>query len=471
MNKKIMLGVGALVMALTVGLAACNGGNGGNGGGGGGNQLEDARLPRTPNFGSGAAVHDPSVFKDDDGTYYAFGSHFAVAKSDDLITWSQVQGDCQNNPAGNKLFGGKINEVLADTIAALNVQGNLDAWAPDVVKHGNKYYMYYSVSTFATNRSLIGRVEATNVTGPYSNNTILLKTGNSGEPNAIDPNIFTDKDGKMWMIYGSHFTGIYTIELETSGDKFGLPKYEGIGDHLWASWKEVVEGPYMFYNPDTEYYYLMTSYGSLSSNYNMRVVRSKTPDGGFEDILGQTPASTANEYVGNKLAGNYQFAGDGAHVAMGHNSVLVEDGKYLVVTHVRDRVDGMHHLEVHQLFFNEEGWPVLSPNRYAGETLGKIKAENVIGNYDLILHSEGVSADIVSSEKYTFMKDGTVMKGADEAGTWELTGDYYITVTLGDDEYKGVVAPSYIEYNGAAGYTITATLDDGNALWANPVKG
>ncbi len=462
MKKHSLLALGALVMALAVGLAAC--------GGDGGKKSDPATLPSQPDYGSNVAVHDPSIFKDSDGTYYAFGSHFAVAKSNDLIKWTQVQGDCQNRPADNALFGGKPSEVLSDTIAALKLTTVLDAWAPDVIRHQGKYYMYYCVSTFGTNQSVIGRVESDSVTGPYSNNTILLQTGKSGEPNAIDPNIFTDKDGRMWMVYGSAFAGIYTVELENSGDRYGLPKEEGdIGERIWKGWGTVVEGPYMFYNAETDYYYLMTSYGDLNTNYNMRVVRSKTPNGGFEDILGKDPSVEANAFVGNKLAGNYQFDGGEVHCAMGHNSVLVEDGKYLVVTHVRNALSGMHHLEVHQLFFNEDGWPVLSPNRYAKETLGKVTASDVEGTYDLILHAAEVSSTIVKSEEYTFATDGKLTKAGAEVGTWELSGDYYITVTIGDNEYKGVVAPSYIDYNRKAGFAITATLDDGNALWANPV--
>ena len=48
------------------------------------------------------------------------------------------------------------------------------------------------------------------------------------------------------------------------------------------------EGPFMEYNPDTGYYYLWVTYGGLTATggYNMRVFRSKNPDGPFYDAAG-----------------------------------------------------------------------------------------------------------------------------------------------------------------------------------------
>ncbi|MBR2913340.1 MAG: hypothetical protein IKC40_05420, partial [Oscillospiraceae bacterium] len=35
------------------------------------------------------SVHDPSIFKDADGTYYVFGSHIDAAKTTDLQNWTR----------------------------------------------------------------------------------------------------------------------------------------------------------------------------------------------------------------------------------------------------------------------------------------------------------------------------------------------------------------------------------------------
>src|SRR5882672_4532448 len=36
------------------------------------------------------AVHDPSVIRADDGTYYVFGTHLAAARSTDLMNWQYI---------------------------------------------------------------------------------------------------------------------------------------------------------------------------------------------------------------------------------------------------------------------------------------------------------------------------------------------------------------------------------------------
>ena len=461
MNKKLLLGVGTVVMALTIGLAAC--GEGGTTT----TNVPAAIKPRSGGFNN-VSVHDPSIFKDDDGTYYAFGTHFAVASTKDLIKWNQLAGD------GNYqyLYGNNDwKTVLSETVEYVQPDGINSTWAPDVIKIGRKYYMYYSLThAFGSNWSAIGRVEADNVTGPYSNNVVIVKsTQGGGNPNAIDPTVFWDNDGKLWMVYGSDFGGIQLIELNNSGADVGLPKEGAEQIKLWAGGGNNAEGPYIFYNSETKYYYLMCSYGSLSSSYNMRVARSKKVDGPYEDINEDEVEFSSKG--GNKLAGNYHFAGDSQNVALGHNSVLKEGGKYFVVCHVRDRVEGAHHVEVRQLFFNEDGWPVLSPNRYAGETIGKVSEAEFAGDYDVVIHTEGITANVQPSEVFTFAANGTVLDASgEEVGSWKLKANhYYITFDIYETTYKGVVAPGWCNYQNKAVFSITATSEYGNALWANPV--
>lgn len=469
MNKKYVLGLSAVALSLVLGLAAC--------GGGGGETVKDASLPGYTQFKSEVAVHDPSVFRDDDGTYYAFGTHYAVASSKDLVSWSQLARDGQ----WQFLFGNStsnLGDILTETVSTLQLSGEIDVWAPDVIKIGKKYYMYYSITkAFGGGTSAIGRVEADKVTGPYKNDVLIVNsTQQDGESNAIDPTVFYDNDGRLWMVYGSAFGGIRIIELNKSGSKVGLPKQEGDkGELLWSGSGNNAEGPYIFYNKTTGYYYLMCSYGSLMTTYNMRIARSKTVNGDYEDITGAVMRKSSTG--GNKLAGNYQFAGcSRGYAALGHNSVIVEGGKYLVVHHIRERegTDGVtagHHLEVRQMYFTENGWPVLSPNRYAHETIGTYDAaKEVPGDYDIVEHLPGITIQFQESVRYTFTEDGKITKEGAEVGTWETSGTYYIDITLNGTTYEGVVCPGWIDYLGQADFSVTATSQKGNALWANPVK-
>ena len=439
-------------------------------------------LPSAPNYGSNVSVHDPSIFKDDDGKYYTFGSHFDVATSTDLMRWTQAWSG-GNDAKAARLYGSNPTwqTTLATAFQHVGVDGDnrppASTWAPDVIKLNGKYYMYYSLSTFGSSKSYIGRVEASSVTGPYSNSVEVVKTpGSGGTPNAIDPAIFYDKEGKLWMVYGSFFGGIYIFEMETSGTRIGLPK-SGQGTYGKRVWNgsNGPEGPYIFYNPTTDYYYLMVSHGSLSTDYNMRVARSKNPDGPYLDIRNRD-ATTTNA-SGNKLAGNYKFAGASrGYAALGHNSVLKENGKYFVIYHTRylsgtSDVSGNHNQFVNQLFFNKDGWPVMAPNRYAGESTGRVDAGDVLGEYDVVVHTPvGNSVTFINSSVYSFADNGNLMKDGAVSGSWSRTGDYYFSVTINNAVYNGVMVPQYNNDLGYAELSFTGVSSEGTSVWANKKK-
>ncbi len=487
-NKLFCLGLVALMAVSAAALAACGDGEG------------DGPAPVTPTARgtlvptetyvmpeeadavyrtTNVAVHDPSVFYDEaTKKYYAFGSHFAVASSSDLVEWKQEVSDNEDD----KLFTGGVKQAMPETMQRASNQS--DAWAPDVEYYNGKYYMYLAFTQqMYTDKSVMSRVEADNVLGPYSNEKIILESVSSeaaqsgaNKPNCIDNELFYDKDGRLWMVYGSFFGGIYIKELNNSGSNWGLPKESGLNDWGKLIWKggysEGVEGPYIFYNALTDYYYLMVSEANLFSNYNMRVARSKSPDGPYVDITGKDVAADGQ---GNKIAGNYKFARAGAengYIAMGHNSVVQDaTGRWFVVYHTRRIVEGGHNLMVNQLYFNEAGWPVMAPAAYVGEKFGLITQEQAAADYEIVLHSEQTVATVVTSENYTLKADGTIAKGTTaDAGTWTVKQNYYVEITLGQTTYKGVVVPVWDMYSRSTEqkgvFGITAVSDAGQSLWA-----
>ncbi len=51
-------------------------------------------VMKAPKYKS-VSVHDPSVIRAEDGTFYIFGSHMAAAKSDDLMNWKMISKDAK----------------------------------------------------------------------------------------------------------------------------------------------------------------------------------------------------------------------------------------------------------------------------------------------------------------------------------------------------------------------------------------
>lgn len=460
----------------------------------------EAELPEDIAYRTPAGkVHDPSVFHDPvSDLYYAYGTHYAVASTYDFADafkttneggWKQLATDTNFKVLfGNETYG-EWPLALRETVDLVKPNSDVTTtWAPDVEYLGGKYYMYYSLTkAFGSNESAIGRVESDSPEGPFGNNTIIIDSmgaNRSTDPNCIDPELFYDKDGKLWMVYGSDMGGIFIKELHADGENIGLPirtkAEEGFGKKLWSGGKNQ-EGPFIFYNASTGYYYLMTSHARLQSNYNMHVARSLNPDGPYVGIDGKNVAENGD---GNLVAGNFRTGTTGL-AAMGHNSVVKDkDGKYFVIYHSRTistsgSVGQDHRLYVSQMYFNEEGWPVMAATPYVGETRGTFAETQVTSSYDIIVHAapsdsssgESYKASFVTSSAYTLTADGKVTgTGAQSNDGWTLKDGYYIEITLKGVTYKGVVAPGWDIYSSSANQkgvvTITAVSDAGISLWA-----
>ena len=279
------------------------------------------------------SVHDPSVVWDPASqTYYIFGSHRDHAKSTDMINWTKITVPwataTSSNADPNIAFtmpevtkvkkGGEEYDFAFDAIkwsalggaqgqAKYNVTGN--QWAPDVIynKAMQKWCMYLSINGDNWYSSII-MLTADNIEGPYryqapvvisgfKNGTeykdtdleVVLgsldalpdryKTGNKwGErwPNNIDPCVFYDEEGKLWMSYGSWSGGIWMLELD---EETGLRDYDveyeltGKGNGITVDpyfGKKIAGGYYVsgeasYIEHIGDYYFLFMSYGGLAA--------------------------------------------------------------------------------------------------------------------------------------------------------------------------------------------------------------
>lgn len=343
---------------------------------------------------------------------------------------------------------------------------------------------------------------ADKIEGPYKNKGIILKSGMSGigddgevydateKPNVVDPDVFWDKEGKLWMVYGSYSGGIFILELDPAT---GFPlEGQGYGKKLLGGNHARIEGPYMLYSPETDYYYLFLSYGGLDANggYNIRVARSKHPAGPFEDTEGKamleaqgTPGvlfdDPAYAPYGVKLMGNYEFvntaeeaAGSGTgYVSPGHNSAYYDEksGQYYLIFHTRfPGLGEQHEVRVHQMFMNEAGWPVVAPHRYGGEKIGKYTAKQVTGAYKLVNHGKEITAELAESQLVELNTDGTI--GGAVTGTWALSNDHMAKLTIEGAEYSGVFLREWNEAASSEVMTFTALSAEGVAVWGSHVS-
>lgn len=473
---------------------------------------------------SHVSIHDPSVVKGDDGYYYIFGSHMAFAKSSDLINWQTITNNI--NTDYRSIF--KVGADWAGKgVSGYDVSGNI--WAPDVIynKSLGKWCMYMSINGPDWNSS-IEMLVGDSVNGPwtYAGTVIYSGFNNSNHPvtdtdyakvcgnndisryltngkwnskygtNAIDPCVFYDQAGKLWMVYGSWFGGIFALKLD---DRNGLRDYSWnygldtdasdgkasdpyLGARIAGGMGASGEAPYM--QKIGQYYYLFVTYGGLTSNggYNTRVFRSKHLTGPYLDAAGNyatyTSAVGVNNTWGNvgvRLKSYYKWdCMSQGQIAQGHNSVLVDDdGKIYDVYHTRfDDGYEFHEVRVHQMFVNSDGWLCEAPFEYTGETISSTGYSNseIVGSYEFIRQDPNLVANasgykVISSSTVNLNSDGTVSGAI--SGTWSAKSNSpELTIYSDGVKYSGVFLKQAEESDSRTiRMTFTVTGNNNVCLW------
>lgn len=294
-------------------------------------------------------VHDPCLINEGD-RYYLFstGRGTPVKTSGDLVRWQDA---------------GRVFVESLPEWARKEIPGSRFPWAPDISFFGGEYHLYYSVSTFGSQRSCIGL--ATNKTlDPASKDFRWIDRGmvldsrpGRDDFNAIDPNVVLDEGGRPWMSFGSFFGGIKLVQLDPVTGR--LPADGGKIRHLAARPKpNAVEAPYIVRRGDD--YYLFVSFDfccrGAKSDYNIVVGRSRRVEGPYLDRDGKAMTEGGGSVV---------LAGQGNVRGPGHNAVLLQAGGDLLVHHYYDADDeGIAKLQVRSLTWSDDGWPI------AGAPLG-----------------------------------------------------------------------------------------------------
>ena len=281
---------------------------------------------------------------------------------------------------------------------------------------------------------------------------VIKSVQSTSGPNCIDPNLIIDpKTDRLYMVYGSFAGGIYIKELDINT---GRALDEDFGKRLVGrnnAWM-AIEGPYIVYNAQHKNYYLFLSYGSLSSDYNIRVARCSTVDGDYIDTEGNliSDMTDLNQNYGTKILGGYAFTQDSQNelktgwMAPGHNSVINTDKGWFLVHHVRTYRygEGPHMMQVRKIMFNEDGWPVVSPFRYAGDTNNTYTTEKIAGEYEFIFQGKENQRDANTAVLISLDKNGKLIAN-EISGSFEVTSKGKLTVNIQGKTYKGFVEAAW----------------------------
>lgn len=175
-------------------------------------------------------IHDPALIVHGERWHlFATGNGIPYRVSDDGLRWRYVR------------------EVFADVPAwgKEAVPGVRNPWAPDISFRDGRFWLYFSLSTFGSQRSAIGLATAETPDAPTWRDEGLVFASKRGDPyNAIDPNAFQEKNGRLWLAFGSFWTGIFVLEMDP---KTGKPLPSAAPRRLAARPKgTAIEAPFLW---------------------------------------------------------------------------------------------------------------------------------------------------------------------------------------------------------------------------------
>lgn len=336
-NGKFLASLVALLVPLAAGVAQAPSAGG---------QSVNDRL-----HGDLTPVHDPAIVSDGHD-FYVFSTTsqpepsglIAIRQSTDLLAWKRVGSALPAMPAW----------------AAHEIPGAKGIWAPDVSFSNGQYRLYYAVSTFGSNHSAIGLATSPTLdpAAPgygWTDRGPVIVSHAKDDFNAIDPNAFTDRDGKTWLAFGSFWTGLKLIRLDQATGKRSVDD-NTIYPLAQRAAPGAVEASALLDHDG--YYYLFASYdfccrGAASTYYEI-VGRSKEVTGPYLDHSGKPLMNGFGEVVlHGQLDKTGRWRGPG-----GASILRVGDHAFLAYHSYDAQHGGAPTLRIAPLGWTADGWPV-----------------------------------------------------------------------------------------------------------------
>ncbi len=441
-------------------------------------------------------VHDPSCKKFGD-TYYMYSTdaiyagpsqgadartgYIQVRRSKDLVDWEFVGWALPEIPAEAKEW------VLTQS----GGRGAGNIWAPYITEYKGVYRLYYCVSAFARQTSYIGLLQSESPLGPWRESGCVVKTAKGDLMNAIDPSVVTDPaTGRQWMHYGSYFGGLYCMELDPGT---GLALKEGDQGALMASRfniaKDNIEAPEVVYHPGLKKYFLFVSYDPLMTTYNVRVGRSDNPEGPFYDFFGEDMRLPTDNFP--ILTHPYRFDSHPGWAGTGHCGVTQDgDGNWFMLHQGRLSPDNhLMVLHVREMRWTQDGWPVVSPERYAATGNKAAQRRDIPGVWEVVRitpseHQRGLEAGQVLwgenllnegeccvSVRYRLDSKGKVSDAQGlPCGEWELADGRLRLSVSGRKGTLAEVFPGHDWERQASTLLFTGLDETGRSIWGKKVE-
>ncbi|MBQ6614466.1 MAG: glycoside hydrolase family 43 protein [Clostridia bacterium] len=351
-----------------------------------------------------ASGADPYILNDN-GTYYLYATTgdkygYRVFSSTNLVEW-EAHGYCL-----------MAKELYWDPA---NAPSHYNAWAPEVIKYGDLYYMVYSID------EQIGIAVSDSPLGPFTNRQ--CPTPLIPEAKNIDGHFFLDDDGQMYLYFvscGAYSKNGYSV---TGGNNIWAAKFDmntltlddasiklllrhdtnDVFDNAWGEKVHgIAEGPSVIKHEGT--YYLTFSVGGYTQElYSVHCATSASPLGDFErdydNIVLISDDVKKEDPTGAHLYGT-------AH----HTFTQLSDGSWVIVYHAH-RTGYTETTKVNSETGETELIDTVSPRVIC---IDKAYFENVEGGKDILRAGVQGQQTIVFTTKNDFgikVKEDKTIKG------------------------------------------------------------
>jgi hypothetical protein len=300
-----------------------------------------------PNLRGSLGVHDPSAVIQCNGRYYVFSTGQGII--------SRSSSDMQYWVTGPSVFS-KAPSWITTYVPGFTG----DFWAPDISFFNGQYHLYYACSTFGSQVSAIGlattpTLDPTSPSYQWTDQGGVIVSSNNVNFNCIDPSVTFDASSNLWMSFGSFWSGIKLIQLNSTTGLRNLTNlniYSIANDNAGAG--DPIEGSYLY--PHGGYYYLFANWGAccsgLQSTYNIRVGRATSITGPYLDQDG----------INMNSSGGTLFLGStGKFIAPGQVGIITDNGNEYFGYHYLDaNSGGVPTFDLEPLSWTSDGWPVFT---------------------------------------------------------------------------------------------------------------
>ena len=299
-------------------------------------------------------VHDPALIREPaSGNLFLFSTDAGGlpiglnlrTSTDNGTTWASA----------GRVFNAVPAWALRIVLAATNI------WAPDVSFFAGLFHVYYAVSSFGSETSVIGLATSPTLTAPQWTDRGLVFRSDKGDGfNAIDPNVFIDAAaGTVSLIFGSFWSGIKLVALSpATGLVINASAVTALAQRQAP---DALEGGFLVRRGSFHYLFASFDYccRGIQSNYSVHVGRSLAdagPAGPFFDRTGMSMLDGGGSLL---LRGGHGWA------AGGGQSLLVETVREdspvsTMVLHAYDGVSGDPFVQLVELNWSADDWPSVS---------------------------------------------------------------------------------------------------------------